>query len=164
MLSPMDDEAQKVRRRPVHLPVDERFNRSNIIFVTVCRQKRKRILATEVMHRLIIEAFHSAELYQVGRYMIMPDHVHFFCSPNTNPVEPLSKWMRFWKAAVTRSCPNESIKPLWQRDFWDRQLRSGESYSEKWAYIANNPVRAGLVRVSKDWPYQGELNQFRWHD
>ena len=28
---------------------------------------------------------------------------------------------------------------LFQRDCWDRQLRTGESYSQKWEYVRNNP-------------------------
>jgi REP element-mobilizing transposase RayT len=52
--------------------------------------------------------------------------------------------------------------PLWQRHFWDTQLRKGESYDEKWEYVVKNPVRAGLAKQSQDWPYQGELNALAW--
>ncbi|PYJ59756.1 MAG: hypothetical protein DME74_11770 [Verrucomicrobia bacterium] len=52
----------------------------------------------------------------------------------------------------------------WQRDFWDRQLRRGESYAEKWKYVENNPVRHGHVQRAEDWLYQGELNVLHWHD
>ena len=51
---------------------------------------------------------------------------------------------------------------LWQREFFDHVLRSNESYSEKWAYVELNPIRAGLVQLPADWPYQGELNVLRW--
>jgi REP element-mobilizing transposase RayT len=33
----------------------------------------------------------------------------------------------------------------WQSDFWDRTLRSDESYAEKWEYVRLNPVRHGLA-------------------
>jgi hypothetical protein len=36
-------------------------------------------------------------------------------------------------------------------------LRSSESYSEKWDYVVENPVRAGLVGRADDWPYAGEI-------
>jgi putative transposase len=54
--------------------------------------------------------------------------------------------------------------PLFQRDCWDRQLRTGESYAQKWEYVRNNPVRKGLVAAADDWPYQGELNVLVWHE
>ena len=46
---------------------------------------------------------------------------------------------------------------LWQPGFFDHVLRSDESYAEKWNYVRNNPVRAGLVRTTDEWPYQGEI-------
>ena len=46
---------------------------------------------------------------------------------------------------------------LWQPGFFDRILRSQESYAEKWNYVREKPVRAGLVQTAHDWPYQGEI-------
>ena len=160
----MDSGEHMSRKRPVHLPINERFNRSNIIFVTACSKGRQRVLANEMMHTCVRDAFEVADNYLVGRYMIMPDHIHFFCAPKAYPPESLKKWVSFWKSQVTRRCDIEEIKPIWQRDFWDRQLRSGESYSEKWAYVRNNPIRANLVKTADKWPYQGELNTLAWHD
>ncbi|MCX7914880.1 MAG: hypothetical protein N3A53_01065, partial [Verrucomicrobiae bacterium] len=57
-----------------------------------------------------------------------------------------------------------SPREIWQRDFWDTQLRRGESYSAKWEYVRQNPMRAGLVAKAAHWPYQGELNILEWHD
>jgi hypothetical protein len=44
-----------------------------------------------------------------------------------------------------------------QEEFFDHILRSGESYSQKWDYVRENPVRAGLVSTFEDWPWQGEI-------
>jgi putative transposase len=46
---------------------------------------------------------------------------------------------------------------VWQEEFFDHVLRSSESYSQKWDYVKENPVRAGLVKSSKEWPWQGEI-------
>ena len=51
---------------------------------------------------------------------------------------------------------------LWQTEFFDRILRSGESYTQKWNYVRDNPVRDGLVMNSGDWPWQGEIEVFRF--
>jgi len=40
---------------------------------------------------------------------------------------------------------------------FDHVLRNDESYAQKWNYGRDNPVRAGLVVRSEDWPYQGEV-------
>ena len=41
-------------------------------------------------------------------------------------------------------------------------LRGHESYAEKWAYVLQNPVRAGLVKNAGDWPYAGEITELHW--
>jgi putative transposase len=48
-------------------------------------------------------------------------------------------------------------QPVWQEEFFDHVLRSDESYSEKWDYVRQNPVRVGLVADADDWPWQGEI-------
>ncbi len=42
----------------------------------------------------------------------------------------------------------------WQPGCFDRLLRSDESLHDKWLYVQENPVRAGLVKHSRDRPYQ----------
>jgi putative transposase len=106
----------------------------------------------------------SSEFWRVGHYVIMPDHIHLFCAPNTFPAHPLKGWIECWRNQVTPAWPHRGQVPIWQREFWDRQLRCSESYAEKWHYVANNPVRHGYVRRAEDWPYQGELNVLEWHD
>ena len=91
----------------------------------------------------------------------MPDHVHLFCSPATYPLMPLGRWVAFWKSSMTRHWPSADEKPIFQRDFWDTQLRSADHYSAKWEYVRHNPVRAGLVRSVGELPYQGELEMLR---
>jgi putative transposase len=129
--------------------------------LTVCTKDRCRMLATAEMHAALRHAWQKANHWLVGRYVIMPDHVHLFCAPGTVDIKPLPQWVRYWKASVTKLC---AIAPggLWQRDFWDTQLRRGESYAEKWNYVVQNPVRAGLVPAPQPWPYQGELHVLRW--
>ena len=152
------------RKRPPHHPAVESFNRSAIIFITICTNGRRPWLSCDEAHSAFREASAVATHWQIGRYILMPDHVHFFCSLGTMLPEPLAKWVSFWKRQFTLNIRNSVSEFKWQRDFWDTQLRSGDSYSEKWAYVLNNPVRAGLVDNSESWPYQGELNSLQWHD
>jgi len=53
-------------------------------------------------------------------------------------------------------------KPHWQRGFFDHVLRSEESYSEKWEYVRDNPIRASLCEHVADWPFQGEIEVLRF--
>ena len=94
-----------------------------------------------------------------------PTTCTFFCGGNDfNP----GLWVRGLKRAITAALTAKPPRtaaattptftaPLWQAGFFDHLLRSSESYAEKWEYVRQNPVRAGLVAHWDDWSYQGEI-------
>ena len=79
------------RRTPPHFLPLERFGVSVIIFVTVCTKDRKRILARPDVHHLLQEVWAEAREWLVGRYVLMPDHIHLFCAPGVPDARPLAK-------------------------------------------------------------------------
>ena len=44
-------------------------------------------------------------------------------------------------------------RPLWQPGFFDHILHTDESYTEKWKYVCEDPVRAGLMQRAHDSPH-----------
>jgi REP element-mobilizing transposase RayT len=150
------------RGRPAHQPVVEARGRSTVVFLTVCTDKRRPLLACSQVRDLLLAAWRKADRWRVGRYVVMPDHVHLFCGPGTIPPAPLRQWVGYWKSLVAREWHRPEEGRIWQESFWDTQLRTGESYSEKWQYVRNNPVRAGLVKNADDWPFQGEVETLLW--
>jgi putative transposase len=150
------------RQHPVHQPVHERFNQPVMVFLTICSKGRKPIFANPETHEVLRDAWLQAANWLVGRYVLMPDHIHLFCAPSALVPKPLQTWVAFWKSEAARHWPRRADVPVWQRHCWDTQLRRGQSYNEKWNYVIENPVRAGLVAQSEDWPYQGETNVLRW--
>jgi REP element-mobilizing transposase RayT len=109
---------------------------------------------------VLIRVWRQAEQYRAGRYVIMPDHIHLFCSPSFLEPEYVNRWVAYWKRLATIQLPD--LSPIWQRDCWDTQLRQGRQYDEKWEYVVNNPVRRGLVDTPEQWPFQGCLNELCW--
>ena len=160
----MPEERDPGRRSLPHLPSREFPNQSIIQYLTVNVASRRPLLARREVHELLVKSWREAGFWLVGRYVIMPDHVHLFCTPGCWPPTPLKQWVQCWRANATRGWPHPQEKPIWQRDFFDRQLQSGESYRAKWSYLRENPVKAGLVPRADDWPYQGELNVLSWHE
>ena len=153
------------RKRPARQPVYDYDNRSNIVFVTVCTKNRKPILACREVHALLLASWRQADHFIVGRYVVMPDHIHLFCAPARFDHLAVIRWVAYWKSMVSKQWPGKrEEKPVWQNYLWETQLRRGESYHAKWKYVRNNPVRHGLVEKAEDWPWQGELNPLRWHD
>ena len=137
-----------------------------IYFITTCVDNRKAVLARDEVAQILAEewrAAHRRHGWAVGRYVIMPDHVHFFCRAELG-AKTLSEFVGNWKSWTSRriyaliqprSAPPATT--LWQREFFDHVLRSNESYSEKWNYVRDNPVRAEFVPSAEDWPYAREI-------
>ncbi|MDA3924683.1 MAG: hypothetical protein PF904_08305 [Kiritimatiellae bacterium] len=156
----MNENSVSARKHPVHMPFMERHNQPVIIFVTICSHQRRPVLACHQVHDALIRVWSESRQYLVGCYIIMPDHIHLFCSPAVHEAEGIASWGRYWKRAVSRQL--NDLNPLWQRDCWDTQLRGVSHYREKWDYVRDNPVRKEFVADSDDWKYQGCLNELRW--
>ena len=132
-----------------------------VFFVTVCTHGRNPILtlskATDVLRREW-ESAKKRHGWLIGRYVVMPDHVHFFCAEKSDgSIRPLAQFMDKWKEWTAKGiCAGSAVSaPVWQKGFFDHLMRSDESYADKWAYVRNNPVRAGLAATWEAWPGQG---------
>ena len=131
-----------------------------IVFVTVCTKDRRRWLATPEIHNALQRVWRDeATAWLVGRYVVMPDHLHFFAGLAQETCE-LETWMRFWKrrfVQVLRLSPGS-----FQSGHWPTRMRTSEQYEEKWDYVRHNPVRHGLVSEPEQWPFAGEIHELRW--
>ena len=93
----------------------------------------------------------------VGRYVIMPDHVHLFVALPIDGIA-LPRWVQSLRTVIGKRLLRLGIhKPHRQEGFFDHLLRSYQSYSQKWEYVRMNPVRAKLCDRPESWPYQGEI-------
>ncbi len=93
-----------------------------------------------------IERRNREGLWRCTLFLVMPDHAHglFAFDGGKGMVSAIANWKR-WTAR------KEGID--WQKGFFDHRLRTPASVMEKRGYILMNPVRAGLVEKSSDWPY-----------
>ena len=144
--------------------LDYVFAERPLYFITTCTSARRPILATPEIAEILIDEFHQARIrrqWLVGRYVIMPDHLHFFCAEGgEGPPSTLSEFVGLFKQWTSKRIARSfgPRPPIWQREFFDHVLRSSESYASKWAYVRDNPVRAGLAARWEDWPYAGEID------
>jgi putative transposase len=54
---------------------------------------------------------------------------------------------------LTASKQKHRESTLWQRRFWEHQIRDDEDYAKHLDYVHYNPVKHGLVTHAKDWQY-----------
>jgi putative transposase len=139
-------------RIPVWLPREQ----AAIYFVTMCVEDRLSVLANEPAFNAFKAAIAKLQHWRVLAAMLMPDHLHVIAAPIQdrdanlgNFSGALKRWMR------------RELNASWtfQPGCFDRLLRSDESLHEKWLYVRENPVRAGLVKRCEDWPYQIGLDE-----
>jgi putative transposase len=131
-----------------------------IVFVTVSTINRRPWLADSKHHETLIDIWRDdATAWLVGRYVLMPDHMHFFAGL-ANEKFKFETWMRYWKR---RFCQVSGLPPgSLQSGEWDTRMRGPRVYAAKWEYVRNNPVRHGLVERAEDWPYAGEVHGLTW--
>ncbi len=159
-----------------HLPHLSRIWKTDpIYFITTCTYHRLPILDNDRVANILTDEWTSAlqrHGWMVGGYVIMPDHVHFFCSSVARMSDidqkDISGFMQQWKQwtskRIIQECQGGSTKikaPIWQREFFDHLLRTEESYIQKWAYVQENPVRKNLVKKAEDWQWKGEIFDLR---
>ena len=96
-----------------------------LYFVTICTIHRQKIGDLEAAH-------HAFEAYVrrardefgvgVGRYLIMPDHVHLFVRGADD--FKLAQWVNGLKRAISVALGATKERPLWQPGFFDHVLRN----------------------------------------
>jgi putative transposase len=142
------------RSRPAHFPPIPRRENPVVVFVTVCTQSRSVNLCNDIIHNTLIEVWHKFNYWLVGDYVLMPDHLHFLCAPLAGYPSTLHDWMKAWKATSVRMLKE---KELWQRNYWDTQIRSADHLIERQGYMEKNPVSAKLCGSINDWRYRGRV-------
>lgn len=153
-----DDTEAFNRKHPVH-GVFYTEHQPTILFDTVCTKDRQPWLATAEIHNLLREVWLDADSWLMGRYVIMPDHIHFFAAATDGHIE-YENWVKYWKSQFSKR--HKVPDHRWQTDHWDRRVRSVAAYAEKWDYVRQNAVRKGLVSIPDEWPFQGEIHDLRW--
>ena len=119
-------------------------------FLTICTRPRgfNQLCRSKIAHGImnLLLDYHRRGLWCLHLAVLMPDHLHAILSlPGARKLESvISSWKRLTA---------KLLKIRWQRGFFDHRLRSEASAQQKWKYILQNPVRAGLVSQTSVWPY-----------
>lgn len=131
-----------------------------------CYHPRRRLDAPQAK-RVVLGVLRSQLALQNGQcagFVGMPNHVHaivWFPAP-----DELSHFMKQWKQRSSVQIKRltdaqhpgytqtfERQEPVWQPGYYDFILWSDSKLAEKLTYMYQNPVRAGLVQNSCDWPW-----------
>lgn len=100
--------------------------------------------------------------FEIVAMVVLPDHLHaVWCLPEGDADYP-KRWSLI-KAGFSRGLPRtESIRAsrlgkrergIWQRRYWEHQIRDDGDLARHVDYVHFNPVRHGYVKQAAEWPY-----------
>ncbi len=136
-------------------------------FFTVVTHERQPILTTEAARTALRVAIRQARTtlpFQIDGWVLLPDHMHCLWTLPEGDANFSARWAVI-KRRVSGACAAEINTPwsdserkrnehtFWQRRFWEHQIRDDADMARHLDYIHWNPVKHGLVKAVKDWPY-----------
>jgi len=133
-------------------------------FFTVNLAERKRTLLTDHidMLRSAIRYVKRRHPFNIDAVVVLPDHLHTIWTLPENDANFAMRWSLI-KAGFSRALPkteriNNSRRKkrergIWQRRYWEHQIRDDIDFHRHVDYVHNNPVKHGYVRNPADWLY-----------
>ena len=142
------DDTYVYRGRLPHL-----LRREKNYYVTFCTKDRK-ILPPGARTLTLASTVHDhGRSCWIDSVVVMPDHVHLIVMPyeTVSLVDVLSAIKSASSHRVNRLLGGRGA--VWQRESFDRLVRSGDNLDKKRQYIFDNPARKGLVDRWEDYPW-----------
>ncbi len=135
-----------MQKHPRHRLARPYYLGSRSYFLTICASQRRKLFTDQRLVELLVNelAQFRSQGFSIYAYCFMPDHCHVLAVAMTDTSD-LAKAVRAFKGASAAHVRALGIRNLWQRDYYDHILRSGESFDAAAAYIFENPVRSGLA-------------------
>jgi putative transposase len=132
------------------------LNPARVFFVTTKTSMGRRLLQSERNAELLIDVLRSLvkeRKFKLHDFVIMPDHVHLLLTVEDSMT--IEKAMQLIKGRYSHRLSKEFgyLGEVWQRGFSEAQVLNKVSMTQYRAYIANNPVKAGLVDAPEQYPY-----------
>ena len=95
----------------------------------------------------------DASRYHLHSWVVMPNHVHALATPIGD--ERLSAVVHSWKSLTAKKANAVlgRMGTFWATEYFDRAIRDDVHFSNAVAYLAMNPVKAGLCGTPEAWRF-----------
>ena len=132
------------------------LNSSRIFFATTKTSMGIRLLQSERNASLLVDVLRSLvaeHRFKLHDFVIMPDHVHLLIEVGSDMT--IEKVMQLIKGRFSHRLSHEfGYKgEVWQRGFTEVQVMNKQDIETHRAYIAENPVKAGLAASTEEYPF-----------
>ena len=133
-------------------------------FFTVTLLDRRRPLLTDHIDRLR-SAFLNAQRrrpFTIDAIVVLPDHLHCIWTLPPDDADYPARWHDIKARFAAGVSIGESIDPVrarkgeravWQRRYWEHQIRDERDFAHHADYIHFNPVKHGWAPSAASWPH-----------
>jgi putative transposase len=131
-------------------------------FTVALRNRRANTLVAHIeLLRQAIDHTRDLRPFHIDAMVVLPEHLHAMWTMPEGDTDYSGRW-RSIKSGFVRALPSAGVElttnargecDLWQRRFWEHQIRDEEDLQRHVDYIHINPVKHGLVQHVIDWPW-----------
>ena len=138
-------------------------------FFTIVTYQRVELFRTELARHVLrkaIEKTRSGRPFQTIAFCLLFEHLHCIWKLRQNDSDYSMRWASIkgqfskeylnlsgQRRKVTSSRARKGEVCIWQRRFWEHQIRDENDLQRHVDYIHYNPVKHGLVRDVDNWPW-----------
>jgi putative transposase len=139
------------------------------VFFTVVTHLRRPLFEDDHACKLlgqVLRAIGEEMPFRTVALVLLPDHLHTIWTLPAGDGDFSTHWKKIkhnftvrWLAAggrearLTPSQAKRGRRGIWQRRFWEHQVRDEDEMEALCDYIHYNPVKHGYVTSPADWPY-----------
>ncbi len=136
-------------------------------FFTVVTYQRQTLFDDPNMVELLRQSLRLVKQkhpFEIDAMVVLRDHLHCIWTLPQNDADFSMRW-RLIKSNFSRHCSDlykrqrnfsrvkKGEQAVWQRRFWEHQIRDERDFAQHVDYIHFNPVRHGLAEAPRDWLY-----------
>ena len=138
-------------------------------FFTLVAYRRQPILCNEDIRTALREGIVLARQkrpFTIDAWVLMPDHLHCLWTLPEHDADYATRWATIKRHVsltvrdtyhrdewLTPSKRKHRESTLWQRRYWEHQIRDVDDFNRHTDYIHYNPVKHGLAARPVEWPY-----------
>ena len=138
-------------------------------FFTVVTYRRQSILCDDMVRhalRTAIVSARAARPFTIDAWVLLPDHMHCIWTLPSGDADYTTRWNLIKRRVsvicrdayqrsewLTASMRKHRESTIWQRRYWEHQIRDEPDFERHVDYIHFNAVKHGHCNRAADWPH-----------
>ena len=148
------------------------FSPGGYFFFTVVTYKRQKLFLNEnniIILRKALRHVKNNNPFEIDAIVVLPDHIHTIWRLPQDDSNYSLRWRlikHYVSTHIDATINHRKEKNIWQRRFWEHNIRNENDWRNHMDYIHYNPVKHGYVEHPRHWKYSSYSNSFikGWYD